>query len=79
MLTGLRNALEVDNVPELHRLAHSLGSSSASFGALTLCNLCQTLEILVRGGTLSGADGLVAQIEAEYGRAKVAIAAQRRA
>ncbi len=79
MLAGMRTALEAGNVPELHRLAHSLGSSSASFGALTLCNFCRTLEILVRDGTLSGADGLVAQIEAEYGRTKVAIADQRRA
>ena len=48
MLTALHAAAERQDVTELHRLAHTLKSSSASVGAPALSAACARLESLVR-------------------------------
>jgi HPt (histidine-containing phosphotransfer) domain-containing protein len=62
----------------MHRVAHSLKSNGADFGAATFSSLCKELEIMGREGTMDGATGLAAQIAAEYGKVEAALVAVRR-
>jgi HPt (histidine-containing phosphotransfer) domain-containing protein len=55
------------------RVAHSLKSNGADFGAITFTQLCKELETQGRAGEMDGAAGLLAQIEAEYGRMAAAL------
>jgi HPt (histidine-containing phosphotransfer) domain-containing protein len=48
------------------QIAHSLKSTSASFGALTLSSLCKEMENMGRMHTTSGAQELLQKITAEY-------------
>jgi CheY-like chemotaxis protein len=50
----------------LYQLAHSLKSSSAQIGAMSLSELCQQLEDLGRSGELAEVHDLLAQIEGVY-------------
>jgi signal transduction histidine kinase/CheY-like chemotaxis protein len=50
------------------RIAHSLKSNGADFGAYTFSELCKELELRGRSGQLQGAVGLLAQIEAEHAK-----------
>jgi CheY-like chemotaxis protein len=64
----LKAALESDDVPTFTRLAHSLKSVSATFGAERLSQAAQQLEALGFDDNLAAASPLVAQVEAEYPR-----------
>jgi CheY-like chemotaxis protein len=55
------------------RVAHSLKSNGADFGATTFSNLCKELEINGRSGELDGAVKLSAQIQAEYRKVEAAL------
>jgi HPt (histidine-containing phosphotransfer) domain-containing protein len=60
------------------RVAHSLKSNGADFGATTFSHLCKELETLGRSGALNGAQELGAQIVAEYEKVAAALTAVRR-
>ena len=77
MLKDLRDAVERSDVTETHRLAHTLKSSSANYGATLLSSLCRNLEALARSGSLEGAAMQITQIEAEYENVKIALIAER--
>jgi CheY-like chemotaxis protein len=77
MLADLRGSIERSDVTETHRLAHTLKSSSANYGATLMSSLCRNLEALARSGSLEGAMMQVTQIEAEYENVKVALIAER--
>jgi HPt (histidine-containing phosphotransfer) domain-containing protein len=66
-------ALEPGQSDDLRRAAHSLKSTSATFGAAALSGVARELEYLARDGVLEGAAGLVAQAEAEFVKAKAAL------
>ncbi|HEY9708565.1 MAG TPA: response regulator, partial [Oculatellaceae cyanobacterium] len=53
--------------------AHTLKSSSASLGAITLSNLCEQLENLGNSQTTPESLEIISHIEAEYARVKVAL------
>lgn len=53
--------------------AHSLKSSSATLGAMTLSQLCYALESMTGTGTTAGAQNIVLQICSEYERVKAAL------
>jgi len=55
LLVAMQEALSTGNAEDLRRAAHSLKSSSASFGALRLSNKCKELEDMGRAGALEGA------------------------
>jgi signal transduction histidine kinase/CheY-like chemotaxis protein/PAS domain-containing protein len=55
----------------VRRVAHSLKSNSADFGARELNKLCLQLETLARSGSLVGASELADQIAAEYQRVAI--------
>jgi len=73
LLADLRGAVAQKDAERLQRAAHTLKSSSASFGAMGLSALCRELEVMGRAGTLEGVAKKVAQIEAEYERVKIAL------
>jgi HPt (histidine-containing phosphotransfer) domain-containing protein len=66
LIQELNDAVENQNIPEVHRLAHSLKSNGADYGADRFADLCKELEMAARSGSLNGASGLAAQITSEY-------------
>lgn len=55
---------------DLRRAAHTLKSTSASFGAMFLHSLCKELEMLARSGKLSGTNELLRKIKTEFEKVK---------
>ena len=77
LLGEARQALERGQTDDLRRAAHTLKSTSATFGAVTLSEVARKLEYLARDGVLEGATGLIAQAEAEFAKAKAALDNER--
>jgi CheY-like chemotaxis protein/HPt (histidine-containing phosphotransfer) domain-containing protein len=75
LLTTMRQSLDQGDAEGLRRIAHTLKSESADFGAMTLSGLCKELEMMGKAETLEGAAELVAQVKAEYERVKAALKA----
>ncbi|MFQ5614037.1 MAG: response regulator, partial [Anaerolineae bacterium] len=73
VLATMKEALARNDVDALQRTAHTLKSSSATFGAMALSTLCFELESLCQAGSLDGAANRVAQIEAAYEGVKSAL------
>ncbi|MCT7986642.1 PAS domain S-box protein [Laspinema sp. A4] len=65
-LQEIREAVAQGNPEGLRQAAHSMRSSSANLGALTLANLFKELENLGRAGTTVNAQTLLNQVEKEY-------------
>jgi CheY-like chemotaxis protein/HPt (histidine-containing phosphotransfer) domain-containing protein len=72
-LADLRDALNHKDAYRVEFAAHSLKSSSANVGAMTLTALCQELELLGKNDTLSEASAVFSQIEAIYPAVVVAL------
>ncbi len=70
-LQGVQDAIATTNPEALRQSAHTLRSSSANLGALTLAELCKQLEALGKTGTTDGAD--LAPLLAEYPRVEAAL------
>jgi signal transduction histidine kinase/DNA-binding response OmpR family regulator/HPt (histidine-containing phosphotransfer) domain-containing protein/PAS domain-containing protein len=62
----------------VRRVAHSLKSNGADFGATTFSNLCKELEMMGKEGAIDGAADLTADIAAEYRKVEAALVALRR-
>jgi PAS domain S-box-containing protein len=73
LLADARLAQQQNKVKELQRAAHTLKSSSATFGAITLSNVARELENLARNGNIDGAGELIEIAEREYEKAKAAL------
>jgi HPt (histidine-containing phosphotransfer) domain-containing protein len=73
LLGEARLALEQEQVDDLHRAAHTLKSTSATFGAVVLSAVARQLEHLAGDGSLEGASDLIARAETESARAKAAL------
>jgi CheY-like chemotaxis protein/HPt (histidine-containing phosphotransfer) domain-containing protein len=78
LLAELTEFAEGGDAAGVRRVAHSLKSNGADFGATTFSNLCRELEMMGKEGAIEGAADLVAHIAAEYGKVEVALAAVRR-
>lgn len=65
-IAALRDAAENGDPAGLKMAAHSLKSSSAGVGALTLSDMSRELEEMGRAGSVSGAAEKAALVEAEY-------------
>ncbi|MDY6803668.1 MAG: response regulator [Cyanobacteriota bacterium] len=72
-LEQIEEAIAQGNAGELQMKAHSLKSSSASFGANVLAKMCKELEFMGRNRSLDGAAELFSRTMAEYQRVDVAI------
>ncbi|MFQ5857786.1 MAG: Hpt domain-containing protein, partial [Anaerolineae bacterium] len=75
LVAALREGVVAGDVGAVERAAHTMKSSSASLGAMTLSTLCKELEAIGRAGALDGAAERVAQIETEYERVRIALEA----
>jgi PAS domain S-box-containing protein len=73
LVEGARRGLQQGQADEVRRAAHTLKSNGATFGATSLSELSRELESLAGSGTLEGAAELIARIEAEYDRVRVAL------
>jgi len=76
-LAALRAACSEGNAEPLHRIAHTLKSNAATFGAEGLASACLELEQSARAGEPADAGELVAHVEAEAARAAPGLAAAR--
>ncbi len=65
LLAAMRDALRQGNASALERAAHSLKSSSAALGATGLSERCKKLEAMAHGQSLTQAEALLAQVEAD--------------
>ena len=66
MVTEMEKAVVHGDTKTVRRLAHSLKSNSADFGALALNKLCAQMEEKGRSGNLDGASELTEKIAVEY-------------
>jgi HPt (histidine-containing phosphotransfer) domain-containing protein len=73
LLADARRAVQQNNLKELRRAAHTLKSSSATFGATALSTVARELDNLARHGNPDGADELIERAEQEYTKAKAAL------
>jgi CheY-like chemotaxis protein len=78
LLGELKQFVEDGDAVGVHRVAHSLKSNGADFGATTFAELCKELEMVGKSGELGAAADLLAQIMAEYKKVEAALAAVRR-
>jgi HPt (histidine-containing phosphotransfer) domain-containing protein len=78
LLAELNQYIEGGDAAGVHRMAHSLKSNGADFGATTFSNLCKELEMMAKSGALDGAAELAAKIVTEYAKVEMALAAVRR-
>lgn len=78
LLVAMQEALSTGNAEDLRRTAHSLKSSSASFGAIRLSNECKELENMGKAGALEGAAEQIDHIAAEYAKTRAALEAIQR-
>jgi HPt (histidine-containing phosphotransfer) domain-containing protein len=73
LLAEARQALEQGQADDLHRAAHTLKSTSATFGAVALSEVARELEYMARDGALEGAARLIARAEVEFDKAEAAL------
>lgn len=76
LLEAARQAIAQNDSSTLYRTAHSLKSTSASLGALTLAGLCKELEAVGRAQTTDKAGTLLVAIEQEYTHVQEALKAE---
>jgi HPt (histidine-containing phosphotransfer) domain-containing protein len=87
LLQTMRNALSRSlnagtvaqkDAAALNSAAHSLKSTSATFGATNLAQLCKELEASAGTSTLEATAAMVSQVETEYEKVKTALLQERR-
>jgi PAS domain S-box-containing protein len=76
-IATLRDAIERGDAEEAQRTAHTLKSSSATFGANSFAELCRELETLGRREEFDAAPELLERAENEWERLEKALAAAR--
>ena len=77
LLQAIEEAIIQGNAVALERAAHTLKSSSATLGAMTLSKLCKELEAMARAGMTESISEKVSPIEAEYQKVKAALEIER--
>lgn len=75
-LQQIENAIATGDPDDLRRAAHSLGSSSATLGAMNFAKLCKELENLARSGSIITAENLFLPLQTEYETVKRALILQ---
>jgi HPt (histidine-containing phosphotransfer) domain-containing protein len=72
-IAGLRSASATGDRVRAHREAHTLKSSSATFGALALSQMCRDLQEATAGDGPTIPGHLVERIASEFGRVAEAL------
>lgn len=73
LLIELQQALQTGNTDAFRRAAHSIKSSSASFGALNFSNQAKELEMMGKSGDLNAAPGKIDDFLAAYQQVAAAL------
>ena len=73
LIAKLRYALGANDADAFRRAAHSIKSTSNTFGALSLGEAARELEMMGRAGDLAGAQEKVDRLAAEYDRVQQAL------
>jgi histidine phosphotransfer protein HptB len=73
LIADLRVALEQDDATAFRRHAHSIKSSSATFGANDFAAQARELEMMGKAGDLSGAGPKVTELAAAFDAVKQAL------
>lgn len=76
-IASLHGAADADDVEAIVRPAHSLKSNAANVGATVLGELSRALETDARAGTVADLTERVARVDAEFGRVRDALLAER--
>jgi HPt (histidine-containing phosphotransfer) domain-containing protein len=66
----MRAALAASDSEQLSGAAHAMKSASANVGAMGVRKLCESIEMIGRGGTVDGAAALFEDLQREYDAAK---------
>lgn len=66
LLGSMKEAVKAEDRTALTRASHTLKSTSANLGAMSLSTLCRDLEMMARNGTMQQPDELIQMIEREY-------------
>jgi CheY-like chemotaxis protein/HPt (histidine-containing phosphotransfer) domain-containing protein len=66
----IREAIASANLEMLRQSSHTLGSSSATLGAIKFAKLCKQLENLARSGNLAEVKAPLMELEAQYEQVK---------
>jgi CheY-like chemotaxis protein len=77
LLQAIAQAFDRGDAITLRRAAHTLKSSSATFGAKELSHLCRQLELSSQTGTPECEVDKLPQLEAEYKRVEAALRVER--
>jgi PAS domain S-box-containing protein len=77
VINEARTALANRATPQLARAAHTLKGSCANFGAERMREACLRLEQLANGGSVEGAEEMLAQIEKEFNYVRLALERER--
>ena len=67
LLKQMRRAVDAQDADALNLAAHTLKSSSASLGGVSLAKLCQQLELMGSSGNLGLAPQILSEVESVYG------------
>ncbi|GEM_PF-4327629 len=78
LVATLQTKLAEQDIPAIHRAAHTLKSSSANLGANRLADLCKVLESQARAGKIIDANAQLTQLSAEHQRVCAALRALQR-
>ena len=73
LIDKLQHALSVKDAEAFRQAAHSIKSTSNTFGALSLGELAKELEVQGRAGDLTGAPEKADRLAAEYDRVQQAL------
>lgn len=66
MIAQLQEAVIQKDAGTINRLAHNLRANSATYGAMTLSDLCFELENHTKYGSLEGVEVMAAHIQQAY-------------
>ena len=67
-LTALRQAVNANDAVLMDQAAHALKASSSNVAAARMAELCLTLQVMGRSGSLAGAMEQVRQLENEFAK-----------
>jgi len=77
LMSTYTQTLAEPEATEFQRVAHSLKSTSATFGAKHLVQLCQELEVQKSTGSITVLTELLSRVKTEYEKVKTALLQKR--
>ncbi|MDJ0533056.1 MAG: ATP-binding protein [Xenococcaceae cyanobacterium MO_207.B15] len=72
-VSAIAEALKSQDIEALRKASHSLRSSSANLGAISLAEYCKNLENIARAGEMPENPETITELETEYEKVKIAL------